>query len=79
MKLTEVPKHEADIQRGKVLMALEGSTDAVEALVEALKAEGYPSTQCADVGDNEGEIIEYFVIQRQNLADFKQTYKTLKA
>lgn len=78
MKAYEISKNEADIPRGRVLMAIEGVEAAVEAIVKAMASEGYLSTQCAEFGDKDGEIVEYFVIGRANKADFMNTYKMCK-
>jgi len=78
MKAYEVSKNKADIQRGRVMMAIEGATSAVEAISKALETEGYISTNCADTGDNEGEIIEYFMISRADKSGFMSAYKLNK-
>lgn len=78
MKAYEISKNEADIPRGRVLMAIEGVELAVEAIVKAMASEGYLSTKCAEFGDKDGEIIEYFVIGRSSKADFMATYKNFK-
>jgi hypothetical protein len=78
MKAYEISKHGADIPRGTVLMAIEGGADAVEAISDALSGSGYPSTNCAEVGDKEGEIVEFFVIARANKAEFISFYKSFK-
>jgi hypothetical protein len=78
MKAYEITKQAADIQRGRVLMAIEGEASAVEIMSGLLSADGYTSTQCAEIGDKEGEIIEFFVISRSDKSDFMQVYKSLK-
>jgi hypothetical protein len=78
MKAYEVSKHGADIPRGRVLMAIEGGADAVEAISDALSGSGYASTNCAEVGDKEGEIVEFFVIARSDKAEFISFYKSFK-
>jgi hypothetical protein len=78
MKLYEVSKHGADIRRGLVLMALEGSADAVDMVAQGLGASGFPSTQCAEHGDKEGDMVEFFSVRRSDLAEFKSIYRTLK-
>jgi len=77
-KAYEVKKGDAEIKRGLVMMAIEGPSELVETISKALEAEGYASTKCSDEGDNDGEIIEYFMISRTNKADFMHTYKTAK-
>jgi hypothetical protein len=59
-------------------MAVEGSELAVEAIASVLDNAGYPSTRCNDTGDNDGDVIEYFVISRSDKSDFMRTYKTSK-
>ena len=78
MRAYEISKNNADIPRGRVLMAIEGEENSLNVLVNALSKNGYESTKCSDIGDKEGEIIEYFMIARENKKDFMLTYKTLK-
>lgn len=78
MKAYEITKGTAEITRGRVMMAIEGSEAKVAQIVTAMQGEGYYSTQCADMGDKDGEIIEYFMIARNAKADFVQTYKSFK-
>ena len=78
MKSYEITKGTTDITRGRVMMAIEGEETKVAQIVEAMKNEGYYSTQCADIGDKDGEIIEYFMIDRNDKKDFVQTYKSFK-
>ncbi len=78
MKAYEITKGTAEIARGRVMMAIEGEESKVAQIVEAMQNEGYYSTQCADIGDKDGEIIEYFIIARNDKKDFVQTYKSFK-
>jgi len=74
----EITKGFADIPRGRVMMAIEGNAYSVELLSKTMVDKGFPSTQCADIGDKEGEIIEYFMIARADKKDFMNTYKSNK-
>jgi len=78
MKAYEITKGTAEIARGRAMMAIEGEESKVAQIVEAMQNEGYYSTQCADIGDKDGEIIEYFIIARNDKKDFVQTYKSFK-
>lgn len=78
MKVYEVKKGETDIERGRVMMAIEGTESKVQLIVELMKNEGYYSTQCAEYGDKDGELIEYFMISRADKSDFLKTYKNFK-
>jgi hypothetical protein len=78
MRAYEIAKNDADIPRGRVMMAVEGLEDAVAAIVIEMGLAGYPSTQCADVGDNDGEIIEYFMIARGDKIDFMNNYRAVR-
>jgi hypothetical protein len=78
MKAFEVSKNNADIPRGRVIMAIEGNAYSVELLSKTMVDNGFPSTQCADIGDKDGEIIEYFMIARADKKDFMNTYKANK-
>ena len=78
MKAYEVIKNGADIPRGRVMMAIEGNAYSVELMSTAMVNNGFPSTNCADIGDKNGEIIEYFIIARADKNDFMNTYKLNK-
>ncbi len=78
MRAYEVPKHNSAIQRGRVMMAIEGNAYRLQLLSTAMVENGFPSTQCADTGDKDGEIIEYFIISRADKKDFMSTYKLNK-
>ena len=78
MKLYEVSKHGADIRRGLVLMAIEGSAEAVDMVAQGLTSAGFPSTQCAEHGERAGEMVEFFSVSRSDLAEFKAVYRALK-
>lgn len=77
MKAYEVRKDDC-AKRGRIIMAVEGPELAVEAIVSVLDNAGYLSTKCNDAGDSDGEVIEYFVINRSDKSDFMRTYKTSK-
>ena len=79
MKIYEVPKGDAGIRRGLVMMAIEGHQDAIQAIKDGLEASGYPSTDCADYGDNDGDLIEYFMVSRSSVVDFKGCFRCIKA
>ena len=78
MKAYEITKGTAEIARGRVMMVIEGKESKVAQIVEAMQSEGYYSTQCADMGDKDGDIIEYFIIARNDKKDFVETYKSFK-
>lgn len=78
MKAYEVKKGEADIERSHVMMAIEGTEAKVEEIVKLMQAEGFYSTQCSEYGDNDGDIIEYFMISRADKKDFLSSYKSFK-
>jgi hypothetical protein len=78
MKAYEVKKGQAEIPHGRVMMAVEGIASHVEAIASMMAVDGYQSTQCSDMGDNEGEVVEYFMIARTDKVDFMNTYKTHK-
>ena len=79
MKIYEVSKGDAGIRRGLVMMAIEGHQEAIQAIKDGLEASGYPSTDCADYGDNDGDLIEYFMISRSSVADFRSCYRNIKS
>ena len=78
MKLYEVAKQGAEIRRGLVLMALEGAEQAVEGVRVGLESLGFPSTQCAERGDNAGDMVEFFAVRRSDMAEFKAAYRSVK-
>ncbi len=79
MKAYEVTKGGTDnIKRGRVMMAIEGNAYSVELLSKTMVDNGFPSTKCADIGNKDGEIIEYFIISRADKKDFMNTYKSNK-
>jgi hypothetical protein len=79
LRISEIKKNNADIRRGLVLMAIEGPTAQVAAIAAQLQSAGYPSTNCSEVGDNDGEMVEFFSISRADKADFTAQYKLAKA
>jgi len=78
MKIFEVPKNEAEIKRGLILIGIEGSEFEVESVTKLI-SKSYPSTNCSDVGDKEGYVIEYFCINRSDKSHFVNLYKTAKS
>lgn len=79
MKIYEVKKGEADIRHGLVMMAIEGSESAIQALSIGLEYSGFSSTRCADPSDKDGWIIEYFMVRRSDLPEFKINFSVLKS
>lgn len=78
MKAYEVPKGEAEIKRGRVMMAVEGAQERVEKIAAYLKTIGYPSTNCSERGDKDGDIVEFFMIDRADKADFLAGYNSAR-
>lgn len=78
MRLYEVAKQGAEIRRGLVLMALEGTERAVQGVVQGLEASGFPSTKCSEHGDKAGDMVEFFSVRRSDLAEFKAVYRSIK-
>lgn len=78
MKAYEVPKGEAAIKRGRVMMAVEGPDERVAKVAAHLKNAGYPSTNCSERGDKDGEIVESFMIDRADKPDFLACYNSAK-
>ena len=78
MKVTEIKKGEADIQRGKVLMAIEGEEYKVMSVVKALKALGYEFTDCAEESECGELIVVFFVVDRLDVKAFRADYKANK-
>lgn len=78
MNLTEIKKGQTDIQRGKVLMAIEGQEQQVMVVVQALKALGYEFTDCAEESECGELIVVFFVVDRLDVKDFRMAYKASK-
>ena len=78
MNLTEIKKGEADIQRGKVLMAIEGEEQKVMTLVKTLKGLGYEFTDCAEESECGELIVVFFIVDRLDVKDFRVAYKANK-
>ena len=77
MKIFEVAKAEAEIQRGLIIIAIEGPQAKVES-VSKIISQTYPSTNCSDMGDKEGSVIDYFCINRSDKQHFVSLYKAAK-
>lgn len=78
MNLTEIKKGQTDIQRGKVLMAIEGQEQQVMVVVQALKALGYEFTDYAEESECGELIVVFFVVDRLDVKDFRMAYKASK-
>ena len=78
MRVYEVPKGESGIRHGLVMMAVEGVEDVVQGVAQGLEASGFPSTACSDYGDKMGEVIEYFMVNRSEVSEFKAIFRHLK-
>ena len=78
MRLYEIRKGEVEIRRGLVMMCLEGIPEEVRVIRCALESMGYPSTECTEEGDVEGEVAEFFMIRRSDLPSFRWSYRDLK-
>jgi hypothetical protein len=74
MHITEVKKGEAEIKRGLVMMAIEGTREQLDTIEKLVS---YPSTQCRDEVD--GDIFaDYYMIRRNQKIDFVAEYKAAK-
>lgn len=77
MRAFEVAKNGADIQRGRVMMCVEGERESVYKVDEGL-AEFYSSCDYEEEAEKDGEISVFFMIDRDEKKDFMSLYKTLK-
>lgn len=80
MRATEIKKHAAQFgnnDRGRILMAIDGSEVEVRKVQAALDAE-FTNTSCEEEGDNEGEISISYMIDRNEKKDFMFAYTTAK-
>jgi hypothetical protein len=74
MHTTEVKKGEAEIKRGLVMMAIEGTRDQLDAIEQLIS---YPSTKCRDKLCDD-VFADYYVIRRHQKIDFVAEYKSAK-
>lgn len=82
MKAYEVPKgdrNEPGVRDGRVVMAVEGAEQALYAITQYLKDSQYLSTNCQEMGDKDGDIIEFFVISRTDKPHFMKLFKIAKS
>jgi hypothetical protein len=77
MKIFEVAKAEAEIRRGLILIGIEGPQAKVES-VSKIISQTYPGTNCSEMGDKEGSLIDYFCINRSDKQHFVSLYKAAK-
>lgn len=78
MNITEIKKGEADIKRGKVLMAIEGEEQKVMSVVKSLKGLGYEFTDCAEESQCGELIVVFFVVDRLDVKAFRADYRANK-
>jgi uncharacterized protein YebE (UPF0316 family) len=77
--LTEVKKGELEIQRGMVMMAIEGDEPDVMKVARELKSAGYGFTDCAEESDDGERYVVFFVVDRRDIKLFRADYRTAKA
>lgn len=78
MKVYEIKKGEAEIQRGRVLMAIEGPESQIEAVEAKLVEADFDSTDCAEDGDKDGDMVIFFVVDRWDIKAFREEFKKAK-
>lgn len=61
------------------MMAIEGAVEEVNRIAAQLKTADYPSTNCEELGDKDGNMVEFFMISRSNKPDFLMQYKKAKS
>lgn len=77
MRIKEVKKGEAEINRGLVMMSVEGSLIGVESVQEILIDKGWGDTSCMDeIGD--GVFALYFIVDRCEVTTFRADFKKAK-
>lgn len=79
MKCYEVKKGNDPDSYGRVMMAIEGESVRIEAAEKALVDECFISTQCAEEGDKDGDLIIFYIVDRTDVADFRAAWKKAKA
>lgn len=77
MRIKEIKKGQAEIERGQVLMSVEGSLEEVEAVQIILNEQGYKDSACLDEIEDEVYAL-YFVMERSEVANFKSAFKKAK-
>jgi len=78
MILTEVKKGDLDIQRGMVMMAIEGEESDVMKVARNLKSVGYSFTDCAEESEDGERYVVFFVVDRRDIKPFRADYRTAK-
>lgn len=79
MILTEVKKGELNIQRGMVMMAIEGEEPDVMKVARKLKSAGYGFTDCAEESEDGQRYVVFFVVDRRDIKPFRADYRAAKA
>jgi uncharacterized protein YebE (UPF0316 family) len=77
--LTEVKKGELDIQRGMVMIAIEGDESDVMKVAQNLKSAGYACTDCAEESEDGERYVVFFMVDRRDIKPFRADYRTAKA
>ena len=79
MILAEVKKGDLDIQRGMVMMAIEGEESDVMKVTRNLKSAGYAFTDCAEESEDGERYVVFFVVDRRDIKPFRADYMSAKA
>ena len=74
MRVQEVKKCQAEIKRGLVMMAIEGSEQKLDTVERMIS---YTSTKCRDAFDTD-MFADYYMIRRDQKSDFMAEYKRIK-
>lgn len=78
MRIKENKKGTAEIERGLVMMSIEGSREEVEAAQVKMKAAGWKDTNCMDEIEDEVYAV-YFVVERSEVVALKAEFKIVKS
>lgn len=78
MRIKENKKGTAEIERGLVMMSIEGNREEVEAAQGKMNAAGWKDTDCMDEIEDEVYAV-YFVVERSEVAALKAEFKIVKA
>lgn len=79
MNLKEMKKGDLDMQRGMVMMAIEGEESDVMKVARNLKSAGYAFTDCAEESEDGERFVVFFVVDRSDIKPFRADYRTAKA
>ena len=78
MRCYECPKNGADIAHGKVMMAIDATPAQMKEICRLMEAEHFFDTTCQEEADREGEVSCFWMMWRDKVKDFRETWTEIK-